>query len=167
MPLIRLESAEDHTAIRDVHLRAFAHDDEARLVALLRTGGFSRLSLLAETDDQVVGHILFSDLAIVTNRGTVPALALAPLAVVPEYQRQGIGSMMVREGLRHCGELGHRIVIVLGHPDYYPRFGFSSALAEPLRSPYAGPSFMALELVAGALDGIAGDVHYPPPFAMF
>src|SRR5690606_22745960 len=104
---------------------------------------------------------LFSDLPIITTSGTVPALALAPMAVLPEFQRQGIGSELVRRGLDVCREQGHRIVIVLGHPDFYPRFGFSSDLAQPLLSPFSGEAWMALELVPGALEGVAGRVEYP------
>jgi len=167
MALIRTESTNDHELIRNVHRQAFGREEEGRLVDSLRDGGFARLSLVAEQDGLVVGHVLFSELAIVMDRGSVPALALAPLAVVPERQRRGLGSMLVREGLRLCGNSGHRIVIVLGHPEYYPRFGFSAKLAEPLRSPYAGPSFMAFELQTGALDGVNGEVRYPPPFAAF
>jgi putative acetyltransferase len=86
------------------------------------------------------------------------------MAVVPAHQRRGIGSSQVREGLRACREAGHRIVIVLGHPEFYPRFGFSAKLAEPLQSLYTGPAFMAIELVSNALQGIEGEVRYPPPF---
>jgi len=166
MTLIRAETNEDHPSIREVHRQAFGRDAEGRLVDSLRDAGFVRLSLVAEQDGQVVGHILFSEVAIVTDRGSVPALSLAPLAVVPEHQRRGLGSMLVREGLRLCRNSGHRIVIVLGHPAYYPRFGFSAKLAQPLRSAYSGPAFMALELEASALDGVAGEVRYPPPFEM-
>jgi putative acetyltransferase len=167
MTRIRTASPHDQEVIRDVHRQAFGREDEGRLVVLLREGGYHRLSLVAEVDGKVAGHILFSELAIIGSRGTVPALALAPLAVVPEQQRRGVGSMLVREGLRLCRSFVHRIVIVLGHPDYYPRFGFSRTLAEPLRSIYSGPSFMALELEAGALEGVSGEVRYPPPFQAF
>ena len=111
-----------------------------------------------------MGHVLFSALPIVTERETVDSLALAPVAVLPEFQNRGVGSQLIRTGLDLCRRQGHRIVIVLGHPTYYPRFGFSAALAKPLESPYAGDSFMALELVDGALQGIQGRVEYPPPF---
>lgn len=88
------------------------------------------------------------------------------MAVLPAKQRQGIGSQLVREGLRVCAEAGHRIVVVLGHPDFYPRFGFSAQLAERLKAPFARPAFMALELVPGALENIIGEVRYPPPFGL-
>src|SRR4051812_4691802 len=124
-PVIRPERPTDHDAIREVNRLAFGGEDEARLVAALRDGGYVRVSLVAEEGGRVVGHVLFGDLPIVTAGGTFQALALtlAPLAVLPSHQRRGIGSLLVREGLRACREAGHRIVVVLGHPDFYPRFG--------------------------------------------
>jgi putative acetyltransferase len=162
---IRLEFAADHEAIRQVNRLAFGQDEEARLVDALRVGGYIRVSLVAEQAGRVVGHILFSDLPIITEAGTVPALALAPMAVLPELQRQGIGSALVQMGLEACRQQGRRIVVVLGHQQFYPRFGFSPKLAAHLESPFSGKElFMALELVPGALDGVAGRVQYPPPF---
>ncbi len=164
MTLVRVEADEDRAAVREVNRLAFGRDDEARLVDALRDGGYDRGSLVAEVCGQVVGHVLFSALPILTPRGSVEALALAPLAVAPSHQRRGIGSVLVREGLGTCREAGHRIVIVLGHPEFYPRFGFSAELAGRLRSPFSGPAFMAMELVPGALSGLTGEVRYPPPF---
>jgi putative acetyltransferase len=163
---VRPENPDDLGAVREVNRQAFGHEDEARLVDALRDGGYARLSLVAEEGGRIVGHILFSDLPVVTQTGTLHALALAPMAVLPERQRQGIGSRLVREGLRAGAEAGHRIVVVLGHHDYYPRFGFSSQLAGPLKAPFSGPAFMALELVPGVLAGVAGQVRYPPPFGL-
>jgi putative acetyltransferase len=164
-PVIRPETPDDFDAIRHVNLLAFGQDAEARLVDALRDGGYVRASLVAARDEQVVGHILFSDLPIVTEAGAVPALALAPLAVLPEVQNQGIGSALIRRGLELCREQGHRIVVVLGHPHFYPRFGFSAKLASALASPFgSGDSWMALELLPGALDQVSGQVVYPPPF---
>ena len=163
--LIRPEATADQDAIRHVNRLAFGQDEEARLVDALRDGGYVRVSLVAERAGRIVGHILFSDLPIITEAGTVPALALAPMAVLPELQRQGIGSALVQRGLEACRQQGHRVVVVLGHSHFYPRFGFSPKLAAHLESPFSGSdSFMALELVPGALDGIAGRVQYPPPF---
>jgi putative acetyltransferase len=164
---IREEQPADRVAIFDAVHRAFEQDAEARLVDRLRDGGYVRLSLVAEIDEQLVGHILYSDLPIVGPSGTTPALALAPMAVVPEHQSQGIGSALIRKSLQLCQEHGHKIVVVLGHQHYYPRFGFSQELAKPLESPYAGDSFMALELVPGALTDVQGRVEYAPPFAEF
>ena len=164
--LIRPETPDDYAAIREINRQAFGQDDEAILVDALREQGYARLSLVAVDQGLPVGHILFSDLPIVTPERTVPALSLAPLAVIPSHQRRGIGSALVRRGLEACAEHGHAIVIVLGHPEFYPRFGFSADLARPLRSPFSGDAFMALELVPGALDGVVGEVCYPPPFGI-
>ena len=161
---IHPEAAADHEAIRQVNRAAFGQDAEAELVDALREQGFVRLSLVADLDGQIVGHIMFSDIQIVTDSKTVAALSLAPMAVLPDRQRKGIGSRLVETGLIRCREDGYRIVIVVGHPAYYPRFGFSSELALPLQSKYAGEAFMALELVSGALDGVTGEVVYPSPF---
>ena len=148
--IIRPESTADQDAIRHVNRLAFGQDEEARLVDALRDGGYVRVSLVAEQTGQVVGHILFSDLPIITEAGTVAALALAPMAVLPELQRQGIGSALVQKGLEACRQQGHRIVVVLGHAHFYPRFGFSPKLAAHLESPFSGSdSFMAVELVPG------------------
>jgi putative acetyltransferase len=165
---VRPEQPADYAAIADVSRAAFRQDNEARLIAALRkSAGFDpELSLVAVRDDVIVGHILFSRILIESESSEVPALALAPMAVLPALQREGIGSQLVAEGLESCRRAGHRIVIVVGHPDYYPRFGFVPAGPLGLRAPFPVPSeaFMALELVAGALDGVHGTVRYPPPF---
>ncbi len=163
--LIRTETAADHDSIREVNQRAFHHDAEGRLVDALRQGGYVRLSLVAEYAGRVVGHILFSHSPIITANGSVPALALAPTAVLPELQKRGVGSALVRRGLEDCRAHGQRIVVVLGHPHFYPRFGFSTALAQTLDTPYRGEAFMAVELIPGALAGVAGRVQYAPAFA--
>jgi putative acetyltransferase len=162
--ILREERPADRAAIFDVVDRAFGQDAEARLVDKLREGGHVQLSLVAASDGKIVGHILYSELQVIAAAGATPALALAPLAVVPERQSQGIGSALIRRSLDLCREQGHKIVIVLGHQHYYPRFGFSPELAKPLQSPYAGDSFMALELIPGALAGVQGRVEYAPPF---
>ena len=161
---IRSEAEADLESIRQVNRLAFGQDAEGQLVDALRDGGFVGLSLVAELDGQVVGHILFSDIRIISESDSVDALALAPMAVIPEQQREGIGSALIESGLDQCRQAGHRIVIVLGHPNYYPRFGFLPELAVPLQSQYAGEAFMALELVPGALEGVTGEVRYSPPF---
>ncbi len=162
---LRSETPADRDAIRHVHDRAFGQPGEGKLVDALRNGGYARLSLVAELDQRIVGHVLFSDLPIVTASDTVAALSLAPLAVLPEYQGRGVGTALVRRGLEDCRAQGHRIVVVLGYPHYYGRFGFTGALAAALDSPYAGPHFQAVELVPGALAGVIGQVRYPPPFS--
>jgi putative acetyltransferase len=167
MTNIRQSTPEDESSIRDVCRQAFGGEDEARLVDALREGGYGRLSLVAEKSGEMVGFILFSELAIVAASKSIAGLALAPLAVLPALQRRGVGSMLVAEGLRICRESGHEIVIVLGHPEFYPRFGFTAECARPLKSCYAGPAFMAIALSDGALDGVSGEVRYSPPFDVF
>ena len=166
MPLnvsVRVETPDDFAAVRAVNREAFGQADEADLVERLRGDGEVVASLVAETGNAVVGHILFSRLPIVAGDREVAGAALAPVAVLPRFQRQGIGSALVRCGLRRCAELGSEAVVVLGHPGYYPRFGFSAALAERLDAPFSGAAFMALELVPGALaDG--GIVRYAAAF---
>ena len=164
----RPEEQIDYDAIYEVNLLAFGGESEARLVEELRgsTDFVKKLSLVAVRYTKVVGHLLFSPIAIKARTVAFSALALAPMAVHPEFQRQGIGSELLREGLDCCRILGHRVVVVVGHPNYYPRFGFISAKARGLEVPFAVPdkAFMALELTAGALDGISGMVTYPPAF---
>jgi putative acetyltransferase len=162
---IRTEIPSDRAAIAAVHGEAFGRDDEPRLVDRLRAAGQTRLSLVAEQDGTIVGHVLFSQMAIETDSQHLPALALAPVAVLPAWQRRGIGARLIERGVAECRALGHSIVIVLGNPRYYRRFGFSAQRARPLESPYAGDAFMALELVEGALDGVSGRAVYPPAFA--
>lgn len=169
MITIRPETPADIPAIYTVNKRAFRERDaEPRLVDAIRESDafVPGLSLVAEIDGQVVGHILFSRIHIATENGDVPAIALAPMAVLPEYHGQGIGSELVRRGLEACREQEHSIVIVLGHPTFYPRFGFSAELAKPLECPWGdcGNAWMALELIPGALVGVRGKVVYPPVF---
>ena len=169
MLTVRPETKIDHAAIHEVNALAFGREDESRLVdALRRSADFiPEVSLVAVRDGHVVGHILFTPIVVETLHGAVSALALAPMAVRPEFQNQGIGSELVRKGLEECRRLGHKIIIVVGHPKYYPRFGFSPARAKGLELPFPAPdeAFMALELVPGALHGISGIVKYPPAFS--
>ena len=149
---------------------AFGQEDEPRLVDALRESDdfIPELSLVAVKEEKVVGHILFSPIAIETEIGYVRVLSLAPMAVLPEFQKQGIGSELARKGLRECERFGHEVVVVIGYPEYYPRFGFSSARAKGLEAPFEVPdeAFMVLEINEGALDGISGMIRYPPAFGL-
>jgi putative acetyltransferase len=165
---IRPETPADRAAIRTVNLLAFGRENEARLVERLRasTAFIAELSLVAEENREVIGHILFSSIRIRTPAEAVAALALAPMAVHPGQQRHGIGSTLVRRGLDECRRLGHRIVVVVGHPKYYPRFGFVSARSRGLEAPFPVPdaAFMVLEITPHSLTGGYGVVEYPGPF---
>ncbi|MBW4681506.1 MAG: N-acetyltransferase [Microcoleus vaginatus WJT46-NPBG5] len=168
MITIRSENSEDFAAIFEVNKLAFGQEGEARLVEAIRqSDNFnSELSLVAIKDEKIVGYVLFSDIIIQTEKEDVPALALAPLAVHPEFQNQGIGSQLIQQGLKDCQRLGHKIIVVVGHRHYYTRFGFSPARAKKLEAPFPVPdeAFMVLELAPAALEGITGMVKYPPAF---
>jgi putative acetyltransferase len=166
MTTIREERPEDFDEVRHVHRLAFGQDAEGRLVDLLRERGGAVVSMVAVDDSTgaVIGHALFSRIQIETDAGYVSAMSLAPMAVAPIWQKRGVGSRLVRRGLDECLGRGEKIVCVLGHAHYYPRFGFSPELAKPLLGPHDGPEWMALELVPGALRGVAGKVRYPEAF---
>lgn len=166
--LIRAEQPHDQRAVFEIHARAFPQPGEAKLVDALRAAGAARISLVAECDGRVVGHILFSPVRVDGAGGSFVALGLAPMAVEPDRQRDGIGSALVRAGLDACRDAGHTIVFVLGHPDFYPRFGFEAAAPRGLH--YEGgagyaPAFFVAELVAGSLAGRSGVVRFRPEFA--
>ncbi len=168
MALIRAERPADIPAIRAVNRLAFGQSEETNLVDALRDEGYVIASLVAEDAGKIVGHILFSRLPIESPGRVVEAAALAPMAVLPERQRAGIGSALVVAGLAACRNAGIAAVVVLGHPAYYPRFGFSADAARRLRCPVpeAGDAFMALELISGSLDIDDGVVRYAPPFGI-
>ena len=159
-------SPEERTAIRRINEAAYGGREEADLVDNLRASGDVLLSLVAEYESQTAGHILFSRMWIEQSGNRVPAVALAPMAVLPEYKRRGIGSALIRRGLELLRAQDARIVIVVGHPNYYPRFGFSSGKAQPLESPFPPEAFMALELQPNALEGVRGRVVYPAAFGL-
>jgi len=163
---IRTEEPSDHAAVRRVNEQAFGRVLEADLVDALRAAGAATLSRVAEANGEVVGHVLFSPVTIETASGMRTALGLAPLAVLPERQRQGVGTRLVEESLARLRADEHGAVIVIGHASYYPRFGFDRASRWGLRVDFEVPddAFMALELVPGALAGCAGTVRYRPEF---
>ena len=163
---VRREQPGDVNAIRMVNEAAFGRPDEADLVDRLRGAGTVLGSFVAEQQSSIVGHILFTRTIIDAGAEPVPSVALAPLAVLPMHQSLGIGSEMVRFGLDWLRTRGERSVLVLGHPHYYSRFGFSTGRAASLVTPFPRDAFMALELVAGALDGIRGSVRYPAAFGL-
>jgi putative acetyltransferase len=162
--IIRREEPQDIPAIRQVNEQAFGGSGEANAIDALRDRGAATLSLVAVIDDRVVGHLFFTPATIETAEHTWPALGLAPLSVLPQYQRQGIGSALMKAGLAECARLGYERVIVLGHPGYYPRFGFLRASQYGIRPEWEAPdeAFMVLELQRGALDSVSGVARYQP-----
>lgn len=163
---IRHETPEDLPGIHRVNELAFGRPEEADLVDALRDEARPFLSLVAVQDVQVAGHICFTPVTIESEDGFFTAMGLAPMAVLPDLQSQGIGSDLVRKGLEECRRMGHEVVVVLGHPEYYPRFGFIPASYKGLRSEYPVPdeAFMVAELSPGALAGRTGLVKYHPAF---
>jgi putative acetyltransferase len=164
--LIRQERAQDIPGICQVNEQAFGRPDEADIVDSLRQRAAIFLSLVALQGEQVVGHILFSPVTVKSDQSSFDAIALGPMAVLPSHQRSGIGSQLVRAGLEECRKMGQSIVIVLGHPEFYPRFGFKPALPFGIRWEQDLPAevFMVAELEQGALNGRGGVVIYQPEF---
>lgn len=165
--IIRKEIPQDLPAITHINQEAFARDAEAKLVVKLRQNGKITLSLVAVLEEQLVGHILFTPMTITAAAGDItPVVGLGPVAVLPEYQRQGIGSHLCQTGIKMCREAGHQAVLVLGHPAYYPRFGFQQADHFGITCTYDVPAeaFMALELQDGALSQVSGVAAYEPEF---
>ena len=166
MVSIRPERASDHAAVHTVVSAAFGQPAEADLVAALRAVP-RVISLVALDGEALVGHIMFSPLTVEGAGLELMALGLAPLAVAPARQRQGIGSALTFAGLDACRKAGADLVVVLGHPDYYPRFGFAPAHTLGLRCEYDAPpeAFMAQRLRPDAPLGAGGLVRYHPAFA--
>ena len=151
--LIRAEKESDRAVVSRINTTAFETHAEAELVETLRECVQPLISLVAEVDAAVVGHIMFSPVCVSAD-SRLSLMGLAPMAVVPAYQRQGIGSALVRAGIERCKALACSAVVVLGHPAYYPRFGFLPASRFGLRCEYDVPDevFMAMELEPGAFE---------------
>jgi len=162
---VRAERAEDIAAIREVNRLAFGQSLEGEIVDALRADGGVLLSLVAVCDGKIVGHILYSPIVV---GGAFNGAALGPMAVLPDYQRQGIGSQLVTTGNRRIGAAGHPFVIVLGHPQFYPRFGFTRASARGITCQWDVPDdvFMVLVLDAEKAEGMSGPAQYRPEFSM-
>jgi putative acetyltransferase len=164
--IIRPEKSEDIPSIRIVIEQAFGRAAEADLVDALRRNGKAAISLVAEDNGRIVGHIFFSAVTIQSKEAGLTGIGLAPLAVIPERQNQSIGATLMEHGLRRCREEDYPFVVVLGHPGYYPRFGFVPASSFGIKSEYdvADEVFMVMELREGALTGCAGVAKYQPEF---
>ncbi len=166
---IRQETLKDYTQVYELNKIAFAQENEAELVELLRKSNafVPQLSTVAAVGSKIVGHILFTRIKIANEYGNkFDSLALAPMAVAPELQKQGIGAKLVQSGLLKAKDLAFKSVIVLGHENYYPKFGFKPAYLWQIKAPFDVPEnvFMAIELVPDALKNIQGTVIYPKEF---
>ncbi|CEH30793.1 GCN5 family acetyltransferase [Aneurinibacillus migulanus] len=173
--LIRQELTEEYNTTEEVIKKAFLNEEysdkkEHLLVNRIRKSDafIPELSLVAiDQDDEIVGHILLSKITIVDDDKAVDSLALAPVAVVPEHQKKGIGSQLIHTALKKAKEVGHHSVIVLGHKDYYPKFGFKQASLWNIQAPFEVPDevFMALELTENSLESVQGVVYYSKAFS--
>ena len=163
---VRPEQPGDEAAIAQLTDAAFGGPAESRIIDRIRKAGHQVGSLVAVEGDQIVGHILFTPVGLDTRSSSTDLMGLGPMAVKPALQRRGIGSTLVREGLQACARAGVQAVVVVGHPEYYPRFGFRPASAWGLRCEFPAPdeAFMARELVPGALQGRAGLVRFLAEF---
>lgn len=164
---IRKEEEKDYKNVYEVNCLAFQQESESKLIEKIRKGEnfVPELSLVAEIDDEIVGHILFSRIKVVGD-SVFDSLALAPMAVIPEFQKQGIGSKLIKKGIEKAKEMGFDSIIVLGHKEYYPKFGFQRASKWDIKCPFEVPeeAFMAIELTEKAFEGKAGTVRYPDEF---
>ena len=165
MLIIRLENVGDARCVRELNSLAFPTDAEANLVDALREEARPVISLVAVDDETLVGHIMFTPVEL-EGSPLLKIMGLAPMAVVPDQQGRGIGAQLVASGLEHCEAMDVEAVVVLGHPAYYPRFGFVAASTRGIDSEYGVPdaAFMVLELKLGSLAGIEGTVHYHEAF---
>lgn len=165
---VRAETTADAAAIAQVHTLAFGQPNEAQLVAAIRQSEqyVPELSLVAEQAGGIVGHILFSQVSLVGEQ-TRSILCLAPLAVHPDWQRQGIGTALTEAGLAIADTLMAPLVVVLGHPAYYPRFGFEPSAAWGIQQPFSVPEDASMiKRLSHYSDAYRGTIHYPPSFAV-
>lgn len=165
--IIREERPED---IRDIHAlneQAFGAPEEANIIDKLRDNCEGLLSLVAVEMEKIVGHILFSPATIEGEHGVVEGMGLAPMAVLPEMQRQGIGTQLIKRGIEHLKRMHCPFIIVLGHPEYYPRFGFEIASRYGIKSQWEGvpdEAFMILWLDKSMMNHVSGVGKYKDEF---
>lgn len=164
--IVRHERVEDTEAVWRLNHDAFGRPDEGNLIDALRKRGAIICSLVAELEGKIAGHVLFSPVTIDTGNREITAAGLGPVGVLPAYQRKGIGEKLIESGLATCRDRGHGIAVVLGHPSYYPRFGFRPSRPLGIRWEHDAPeeAFMVMELRPGALKGVEGIVRYQPEF---
>lgn len=160
--IIRVESKSDYKYIRIINIEAFPSSAEADLIEKLRGVNIDLISLVAEVDEVLVGHIFFSPATLENDGSDLRIIGLGPMAVLPQYQNKGIGYKLVNSGLQQCINNGYDAVVVLGHPEYYPRFGFKSSNTFGIKCEYDVPddTFMVKELRTGVLRGKNGTIKY-------
>ncbi len=163
---IRAEQPTDIKKIWRINASAFETEAEANLVDILRASGVSNISLVYEEDGELVGHIFFTPVELIGDASGLKLIGLAPMAVIPEMQNKGIGSLLVKAGIQRCLSDGYDAIVVLGHPDYYPRFGFVPSVNHGIKSEYDVPEevFMVLELKENVLKGKQGTIRYHEAF---
>jgi putative acetyltransferase len=165
--LIRKEEKKDLKEIYEINRLSFGQENESKLIDKIRAGSnfIPDLSLVAVSGNRIVGHILFSKIKIIGS-SVFETLALGPMAVIPAFQKKGIGSKLIKKGMIRAKELGFTSIIVVGHKEYYPRFGFERASKWGIKCPFEVPdeAFMAVELTEKALEDKAGTIRYPDEF---
>jgi putative acetyltransferase len=161
---VREERVDDIAAVRNLNRSAFGQDQESNIVDALRANGAALLSLVATVNDQIVGHIVYSPASI---DGNLMGAALGPMAVLPECQRQGIGSKLIETGTRKLEEAGCPFIIVVGHADYYPRFGFRPASKHRIKCEWDVPdnAFMLLVLDQAKMESVSGLAKFRHEFS--
>ena len=164
---VRIERPVDHAGVYAVEQAAFGRTDEAEVVDRVRAAYPETFSLVATEFDRIIGHIMFSPMRIEPGKTGLRAVGLAPLAVHPDAQGKGVGSALTFAGLEECRRRGYDLAFVLGHPSYYPRFGFRTTKTYGLvcEYPVSEEAFMVVELSTGALEDCQGTVFYVPEFA--
>jgi putative acetyltransferase len=164
---IREERSEDIAAIRSVNIEAFGRAQEANLIEMLRTNGGILLSLVAPNEDQIVGHLLYSPVTAGSGEKKIAGAGLGPMAVLPEYQRRGIGAKLIEFGTSRLKQSGCPFIVVLGHAEYYPRFGFRPASQYRLKCEWKVPdnAFMALVLDESKIRRLSGFAKYREEFS--
>jgi len=163
--VIRSERDDDHAAVHALNVAAFGSPAEANLVDRLRREAHPHISLVAEVEGTVFGHIMFTPV-VLSSAPNLRMMGLAPMAVASTHRRRGIGAALIHSGLGRCTELAYGAVVVLGHPSYYPRFGFKPAMGYGLSCEYDAPreAFMVIELKPSYLSGVSGEVVYHEAF---